>query len=124
MGRRIAMWFGFVLVFSCVAPLGLLALKLGLTHEPLTWTALLGRGDLFLIGAVLTAGGAGELFLGDAKGGWEISLGAFSMLAAVANAGAYAAAKEYDPLVLTLSWWFIGFSIGISFFSVALAAAK
>jgi hypothetical protein len=122
-GKRIAMWFGFVLLASLL-PLGLLALKLVFSHQPVSSMALLGRGDLFLIGAVLTAGGAGELFLGGAKGAWHVLFGAFSLLASAGNAAAYAASQEFDPLVLTLSWWFIGVSLVFAFVSVALAAAK
>jgi hypothetical protein len=89
---RLLLWLIFGVIIGCLPIFGNL-LKLVFSAGGLTMNALLAQGDLFLIGAILSAGAIGEIAfapLSSRERNYGIAAIGFSLLLCLGNTASYA----------------------------------
>lgn len=124
---RLSVWLLFGVILGLL-PLIASVIKGAMSTGGLSFTEVLGGGELFIVGAVIAAGAMGELFAGAFKEGpslLTILAGFWTLLAFAANTMAYMAVSTApQTTVVHLSLGFFPFTLLASGLSVGTAAAQ
>jgi hypothetical protein len=124
---RLSVWLLFGVILGLL-PLIASVIKGAMSPDGLSFTEVLGGGELFIVSAVIAAGAMGELFAGGFKEApilLTVLAGFWTLLAFAANTMAYMAVSTApQPTVVHLSLVFFPFTLLASGLSIGTAAAQ
>jgi hypothetical protein len=83
---RMTLWFGFGVIFG-LAPVIVNSVRSGMSAEGLNLTAVLGHGELFIVGAVVAGSAIGELVAAFLEQDFSAKTTTFKVFAILAGVG-------------------------------------